>query len=190
MKRTIQEVMDSLLFPGGFSVSPMTERRLSAVMEVLQRIPEDAYNGLKEKVEEFVWFIPNEGVGAMVIPFPCTVPATENTVALAKVLYLPPAMESRDFAVVVAGVAHELAHIFLNHDSSPTSAVNAKQEKEAWCTVKKWGFEKEERAHAKFYKEYHSGKRRLLAKLRHKAKITHQVQGRKQKRNRRNRSMI
>jgi hypothetical protein len=69
-QRSVAEVTNDLLFPGGISAQPGTEIRLYAVVEVLQRIPKKAYTGLLQKFAEFVWFIPGESAGAMVMPFP------------------------------------------------------------------------------------------------------------------------
>lgn len=164
-KRSIEEVTSNPLFPGGIGGStPNTEVRLYAVIDVLQRIPEEAYRSLSERWCEFVWFIPIEATGAMVTAFPCTLPPTKDYAAMAKVLYLPPDMESLDSLLSVAAVAHELAHIFLNHDLFNNNATYAKQEREAWRTTKAWGFEKENRAHAKLYKELSRRKSLALSK--------------------------
>jgi hypothetical protein len=148
-KRSIGEVTEGPLFPylGGLGAQPETEKRLYAVAEVLQRLPDEAYRSLANKAEEFQWFIPIDARGAMVTSFVCTAPG------LAKVLYLPPDLESCPSPVVVTEVAHELAHIFLNHkDVAVDAATYKKQEKEVWRILKAWGFEKETRAHAKFWK--------------------------------------
>jgi hypothetical protein len=163
--RSFNEVTSDDLFPPDalLGFKPGTEARLNAVAHVLRQIPKKAYRSLSEKSREFEWFIPTESDGACVRCFRCTVPEIEDFVAMAKILYLPPDLESRDFPVLVATVAHELAHIFLNHNAMFNSSTTyAKQEREAWRTVRAWGFEKEELARAKFYKKYHREKSRLL----------------------------
>ena len=59
--------------------------------------------------------------GAKVHPFPWTV-KEEGLRRYAKVLYLSPLLERRALDVVVAIVAHELAHIFLRHTPYPDVA--------------------------------------------------------------------
>jgi len=155
MKRNIDEVMDCCLSPpmgiGGASLG--TERRVEAVLRVLQRIPEKAYRALCEKADDFVWFIPVANWEGMVTPFPCTVPATNDLVAMANVLYLSPNLEFCDLPFVIAVVAHELAHIGLNHKLRADAATYEKQENEAWSTITAWGFEKEKRAYMKVRKQ-------------------------------------
>jgi hypothetical protein len=153
--RSVEQVVNDPLWPPqGLSPDPTASFRHRAIANVLLRIPEDAYIKLTGKSDEFSWFIPDEQLGGMVMPFRCTMPRRRTRVAMAKVLYLSPGLERRSFDVAVASVAHELAHIFLNHDVI-TSDYD-KQEREAWETVKAWGFEKEERAHARYYQRSRS----------------------------------
>jgi hypothetical protein len=153
--RSVEQVVyDPLWPPQGLSPDPTASFRYRAIANVLLRIPEDAYIKLIEKSDEFSWFIPDEQLGGMVMPFRCTMPRRRTRVAMAKVLYLSPGLERRSFDVAVASIAHELAHIFLNHDVI-TSDYD-KQEREAWETVKAWGFENEGRAHARYYQRSHS----------------------------------
>jgi len=167
--RSVEQIVDDPLWPPqGLSPDPTASFRYRAIANVLLRIPEDAYIKLTEKSDEFSWFIPDEQLGGMVMPFRCTIPEESleggiTRVAQAKVLYLSPALEQRSFDVAVASVAHELAHIFLKHDLRPADP--EKQEAEAWQTVIAWGFKKEERAHAKFYQQLHSKERALIKSL-------------------------
>jgi hypothetical protein len=165
--RELRDAQSSPLFPFlGLGVQLGTENRLYAVVEVLQRIPEKAYRSLCDRFDEFEWFIPVEELGGMVRDFPCTMPETKKNVAMARVLYLGPVLESRPFQVVVATVAHELAHIFLNHKTLINAADYGRQEQETWRTIRTWGFRKEERALVKFHKALEQEEQRELAKLR------------------------
>jgi hypothetical protein len=167
----LRDAQSSPLFPFlGLGVQPGTENRLRAVAEVLQRIPEKAYRSLCDRPDEFEWFIPNEGQGGMVRDFPCTVPETEQYVAKARVLYLSPMLESRPFPAVVATVAHELAHIFLNHNAGANNPADyGRQEQETWRTLRTWGFRKEERALRTVYKALEHEEQRVLTRLRKSA---------------------
>jgi hypothetical protein len=150
-KRTMQEVEESLLLPfAGICVNPETEARVAAVASVLQRIPEKAYRALCEKVDDFEWFIPETCLGGMIREFPCTVPETNDLAGKAKILYLSPDLEFRDSMFAIAVVAHEFAHMFLNHNTGFNDQTTyKKQERGAWRTVAAWGFEKEKRAYEK-----------------------------------------
>ena len=155
--RSLDRIAFDILWPyQGLCPDPNLNLRYLAVADVLRRIPEEAYVALTEKADEFSWFIPDSHCGAMVLPFPCAIPQEGTRVALAKVLYLGPALERRGIDIVVASVAHELAHIFLGHDLTPRHDQSKAQEKEAWETVIAWGFAEEERAHTKFYQRFHS----------------------------------
>jgi hypothetical protein len=167
--RTLEQVIDDPLWPSqGLIPDPAASLRHRAIVNILVRLPEDAYVKLTEKADEFSWFIPDMIHGGMVMPFPCTIPEESlgggvRRVAHAKVLYLSPGLEQCSFDVAVASVAHELAHIFLNHDLWPEDP--GKQEDEAWQTVIAWGFKTEERAHKKFYQRLHSRERALVKRL-------------------------
>jgi hypothetical protein len=165
-KRTMQEVMDSLLLPfAGLCGNPETEVRVRAVANVLQRIPEKAYHALCEKVDEFVWFTPGTNPEAMVQEFPCTMPETNDFVARTKILYLSPSLEFRDPMFVVAVVAHELAHVLLIHNAGANTEANYQnQEREAWRTMAAWGFENEKRAYKKVREKEDREEAREIAK--------------------------
>ena len=169
--RSFEKCYEDLLWPGRGLCPPQPEdnRRYLAVATVLRRMPKASYMKLAGKVDDFLWFIPDANVGAIVMPFPCTESEKETAFgtacAHAIVLYLGPALERRSIDHVVACVAHELAHIVLEHDTRPSAALNEKQEAEAWLTVKAWGFKKEERAHKLFYSRYHSQQRGMKRRL-------------------------
>jgi len=146
-------------------LDPEASRRHYAIVEVLRRMPTDAYAALVEKSHMFNWFIPEEARGAMVMPFRCTLPPSKLSVAKALVLYLPPSMERRGIDVVIGSVAHELAHIFLDHELYTGAEKYAVQEEETWATIRRWGFVKEEVAHKRYYQRYHSRQRALKRRL-------------------------
>src|SRR5262245_61993141 len=113
--RTLEQVIYDHLWPSqGLSPDPAASLRHRAIVNILVRLPADAYVNLTEKADEFSWFVPDMIHGGMVMPFRYTMPRRRTRVAMAKVLYLSPGLERRSFDVAVASIAHELAHIFLN----------------------------------------------------------------------------
>ena len=130
-------------------------KRNFAITEVLGRIPEKDYKKLLEKADEFCWFVPDEDQLAMCQPFPVTHPRerAENGLvqgARAEVIYLSPKLEGKKLDIVIAVIAHELAHIYAGHKTICPPDVYEIQEKEAWQLVQKWGFDEE----YKVYKKY------------------------------------
>src|SRR5262249_41730962 len=125
--------------------------RHRAVDEVLCRIPEEDYQKLCGLIGDFLWFIPrDEDNYGEIKPFPVTVepPQDANLRPYAKVLYLSPTLEKRPPALVVAVVAHELAHLVLSHRlHNKDRASYDKQEAEAWERACSWGFEQEVQVH-------------------------------------------
>ena len=104
--------------------NPEGTRRHRAIAEVLCRVPTEWYEGLKEQVETFIWFIPHLESRGEVHPFPVTIyPETkEGDLRLrpySKVLYLSPMLERAALDIGVAVIAHELAHIALKHNVFP-----------------------------------------------------------------------
>jgi hypothetical protein len=92
--------------------------------------------------------------------FFCTHPEVPSGVgglglaAYARVLYLSPRLADVDHDVAVASVAHELAHIFLDHEVYAVPPdVYKRQEDEAWELIREWGFAKEEKAHEEYSNE-------------------------------------
>jgi hypothetical protein len=130
-------------------------RRWQAIAEVLCRIPEDDYDKLVKMIDSFTWFIPHEDARSMVYPFFVTVfPETKEgemrVAPYAQVIYLSPTLETRRiaWAVVVAVVAHELAHLVLGHTVTGCSEERyVRQEEEVFDRLCVWGFRREVRAH-------------------------------------------
>jgi hypothetical protein len=163
--RSWEQVANSVLWPGSdlCGPNPETNRRYFALAHVLQCLPEHVLSKLENKADDFVWFIPDAAVGGRIVPFPCTMPAEGTRVPMAKVIYLGPALERRNVALVIAAVAHELAHVLLGHELFTTPDQYKTQEQAAWKAVIKWGFAKEARAHKKWYINYHRNQRYLEA---------------------------
>jgi hypothetical protein len=154
--RPLESVLWTALWPtteSGFS-GPDTNRRCRAIAEVLRRIPDEWYERLLRQAgseeDSFSWFIPHPLMRAGLWPFPVTVhPADEVVLPRAphaRVLYLSPILERAADAIVVAVIAHELAHVALGHQVARMNDYEA-QEAEAWALVKAWGFVFEERKH-------------------------------------------
>jgi hypothetical protein len=163
--RNVMQVVEDLLWPGqGMNIDPEQDRRHAATAEVLCRIPESDYQKLTELVDDFLWFVPSQFCGAMVHPFPWTRKET-GLKPYAVVLYLCPTMERWGFDVIVASVAHELAHLVLRHNLRPSHAQSEQQEREAWDLIRKWGFESEERKHELFYKKRGQREEAMIAAL-------------------------
>lgn len=161
--RTCEDVQKDLIMPFlGLGVQPGTEVRMTAVMEVLRRLPKKDYRTLKRKTDddEFQWFIPIYECFGGVYPFPSNVfndnekaPVGLELNPYAKVIFFSPRLEEIDFDIAVAVVAHELAHIVLGHKIRVDSETNEIQEKSAWNKVIEWGFTKEEKKHRLFSEE-------------------------------------
>ncbi|HLJ60705.1 MAG TPA: hypothetical protein VKZ50_13345 [bacterium] len=154
--RALETVLWTALWPtteSGFS-GPDANRRCRAIAEVLRRLPDDWYERLLQQAasdeDSFSWFIPHPLMRAGLWPFPVTVHPPDEIVLPraphARMLYLSPMLERAADAIVVAEVAHELAHIALAHHVGRMNDYEA-QEAEAWALVQTWGFVREERRH-------------------------------------------
>lgn len=169
MKREILRSIDTLMYEDyilpptiGLSDVDVEEesRRDKAIKEVLQTIPEDIYKKLIDYIDDFIWFIPHEYVYGAVKPFPTTIPArtlkTGQTInSTSKVLYLSPMLENEgiEWAVVVAVVAHELAHIVLDHELIDDPRKESMKEDEVYKKLCEWGFEEEAIKHREHHKQ-------------------------------------
>lgn len=118
-----------------FDLPDIESNRISALMDVLARIPHEDYQRLVEIKENFTWFIPHTGTGGVVLN------------QQKKVLYLSPELEHAALDIVGAYAAHELAHILLGHTCEGVSpeliSNNAPDEIAAWKLAFKWGYETE-----------------------------------------------
>ena len=152
-RRTIEDVVESYLWPGGsfgggFEVYESVRYR--AIAEVLRRLPDQDFEALDSKWYEFEWFIPHEHVYGKIQPFPENQPGDgEELKRLAVVLYLSPILEEEELDLVVAVVAHELAHLVLGHPLFSNKIEEyERNEKEVDAKLHEWGFEKEVLVHA------------------------------------------
>ncbi len=148
--RNFNTLMEDCIPPFTVLDFQVDSRRHTAIKEVLQTIPEDIYKKLIDSIDDFVWFIPHEYTYGGVHPFPTTIPKqtlktgkTSNSTS--NVLYLSPTLEKDDikWPVVVAVVAHELAHIALGHELMAKNKEYNVQEGEVYESLCKWGFEEE-----------------------------------------------
>ena len=182
--RTLGEIVEGGIWPDqGIMVDPCESRRHLAILHVLGRIPEDDFQHLCDGVDDWNWFIPQDIALGMVAPFIVTsdgetepereIEATvdgnrrlvkisgRRTAPFSTVLYLSPLLERAGWSIVVAVVAHELAHVlhghgpFLIEDYVP-------QEAEAWDTVARWGFGREAQNHARRARRREARQRRML----------------------------
>jgi len=152
--RTVEDVLDKIDSPywgvmGGLQTDEKYNR-VRALIEVLQRIPDDMFEKFKHLSIDILWFLPEQYLFGRVFKCHAQIfpPEESETItseaAYSIVLYLSPELEYRAFDVVVATAAHEIAHIVLGHlDWKLDSASYEKQEKEVWDTLRDWGFKKE-----------------------------------------------
>jgi hypothetical protein len=161
--RSEDEAIGLLWMPSWGICPDFRQRRNAAILEVARRLPNDATETLEAKAESFWWFIPHERMLARVLPFVITHEEAEEEFGTAKyiigryskVLYLGPILEKISFDIVVVIVAHELAHIFLDHPMTgvpqPTYWVN---EEATWQLVDSWGFDQEAKKEEQFHKQW------------------------------------
>ena len=170
--RNAEDVIWGELFP---SPGVAEDRRHLAICEVLCRIPDTDYQKLIELVDDFVWFVPDMKSLAEVFPIPQTSPGEEPEEGklrmgpYSKVLYLSPLLEHRAWDILIACVAHELAHIFLQHTITGIDREGYKAgEESAWRQVCVWGFEKEEKKHHTMSKWQDSWEECMIRRLKEK----------------------
>lgn len=149
--RTLEEVSEDRLLPAGGGLGaydPFQSQRHLAIAHVLCSIPPGDYQRLTDLVHSFCWFVPHYQTYGEIQPFPITV--EEEGVPFgdtySKVLYLSPRLEHAAWDITVAAVAHELAHIALEHRVFVGEEYDA-QEAAAWLRVCDWGFEREAKKH-------------------------------------------
>lgn len=161
--RTFEEALELIWIPAWGLCPDLYEKRTAAILEVARRLPNEIVETLEAKADSFHWFIPKPRILAGVYPFPITFKGTKEEEKssefgivgrFSKVLYLSPNLEKTSFAIAVASVAHELAHIVLNHPTAgvPKPRIYWAAEKAAWKLVDSWGFSREAKKHAQLYK--------------------------------------
>ncbi|HKB35676.1 MAG TPA: hypothetical protein VKD72_04430 [Gemmataceae bacterium] len=154
--RSVQQVLADGLYPviDGVTNPKMDDRRHQAVAAVLCRLPESAYDQLKEAKGWFEWFIPDIGIEGRVYPFCPNMPRGQRRRArrgmkilspYARVVYLPPLLELRAWDSIVVAVAHELCHVVLKHAIHCHGDEAENCEKEVFRLLCDWGFEREVR---------------------------------------------
>lgn len=130
-QRDLYKLADDGLWPWFNLDKGLDTRRGDALHLVLTIMPEEHYQIIKSKIEDFQWYLPHEDMGGEIFP------------TFSKcVLYLSPLLEKKAKDISVAVVAHELAHLTLGHKLLTSSEADKKQEKEADQRVCEWGFEK------------------------------------------------
>jgi len=116
-RRDIEKVAADGLWPSGIiELDPEQDVRHYAIAVVLCHMPDLDYASLVDKIDSFEWFIPHAAVLGMVYPFFVTVTDHPKWRDHARVLYLSPALEEKSQDVAIATIAHELAHIVLDHE--------------------------------------------------------------------------
>jgi len=170
--RSFYKLLEDCIWPGaGLNMGEM-DRRHAALNYVLCRIPEEDYQRLADSMDDFCWFIPPVWNRAGVTIFPLTwhekkVKGSKLKSARgSKVLHLSALLERTAIDIVVAIVAHELAHILLKHKIfTSTPEQYEVQESEVFDCICKWGFSREAKKHRAYWKKLDSRETALINKL-------------------------
>jgi len=186
--RELAKVFEDGLWPeaGLGGPDPTESRRHLALAEVLRSIPEDDYLRLANAMlfspdspaassAAYIWFIPDARVGGRVECFPATVfpGEEEHLVPFTQVIYLSPILERSAWDILVATVAHELAHVVLGHCLMPDSEEEYEsQEQAAYELLCKWGFEKEAKKLHALGKWWKSWEQTMAEKLWKKGRVS------------------
>ncbi|HZL87590.1 MAG TPA: hypothetical protein VFB96_04375 [Pirellulaceae bacterium] len=102
--------------------------RLSALEEVLRRLPSAPYQALCRSALTLQWKVEGGWLGR--VAFDHGGPVVE----------LAERLEQEAWPIVVTVVAHELAHVMLRHVAHDDASVQRQQELEAANELRKWGF--------------------------------------------------
>ncbi|MEY2579807.1 MAG: hypothetical protein QOI49_2631 [Verrucomicrobiota bacterium] len=150
--RDCSTLTDDCVLPGpGLCPEIPRDRRHAAIIEVLRKIPEKDYQSIVQQIDSIHRFVPETMsygeveavVGKVEMQFMPGRPVLAN-----RLVYFSPRLEDESDEVIIAVVAHELAHIILNHTLVPASIRKYDaQEKSAFARIRRWGFVKEARAH-------------------------------------------
>jgi hypothetical protein len=152
-------------------IGETSSKREKALTELLRCLPDEDYSELKlrqhvsvDSKPRYTFFIVSKDTLGRVYPLyhlikSEEVPAKSNDGFIEEFerkpslieVYLSPTLESMDFDHVLVVAAHELAHIFLNHQFFEES--NEEEEIGAWEQVCKWGFREELEAYFEFRKQ-------------------------------------
>jgi hypothetical protein len=177
--------MELGLYPGNVMCPDpeMEGRRVMGVVEVLRRLPGEAITKLTDEQQDllFEWFIPGDGRWGICQPFVGIIHPNARRgrerlpplVPYARVIYQSPLLEAKSWDLMVLVVAHELAHVVLDHPLFGCDpATYAKNEQAVFDLVCAWGFEKEAKKHRAIRKALATREERqtraLVAKLKKK----------------------
>jgi len=167
--RNLNKIFRDGLWPteGFEDPDPLKDTRHWAIYEVLCSIPEEDYRKLEKSSKEFWWFIPYYYTQGFIVPLSVThFPRAKGGIKrmpYSKVLYLSPLLEKTSGDITLAIVAHEIAHLVLNHDPIPEDY--GRQENEAWGLVRKWGFKQEAKKYHAMIKRRETMERKYLTSI-------------------------
>jgi hypothetical protein len=149
--RSLQEIQEEMSWQQGGLGAPDPERscRDRAVAHVLCQMPESDYWQLAGLSRDF-WFqlfVPKDPAFGKLEAFDFHREGLYGTGERprVRVLYLSPTLESLPWSIVVAVVAHELAHVVLRHEVPLPCAERDQKEREAWSLAETWGYKEEVR---------------------------------------------
>jgi hypothetical protein len=126
------------------------DHRHAAIIEVFRRMPEGDYQAVVRQIDSIHWFVPDYVLYGKIEP---VLAAAEIEVIPGKpipgnrVIYFSPRLEDESPDVITAVVAHELAHIALNHKLSPAHKEYELQEQRVFDRICEWGFTEEANKH-------------------------------------------
>lgn len=172
--RSFDTLLEDCIWPGEglYLEEEEMDRRHTALNYVLCRIPEEDYKRLADSIDDFRWFIPpvwNRG-GVTIFKLTCHKKKIKGSKLKlpksSKVLHLSALLERTALDIVVAIVAHELAHIVLEHDIfTKTPNQYDAQENEVFDRICKWGFSREAKKHRALGRQRDSKETALINKL-------------------------
>lgn len=133
-----QEALENSNILPGFAGFLPDDQRHKAIVEVMCRIPDEDFDILVGERESFIWFIPAAQVNGVVQTFSLSHQKGDVLGAFSRVLYLSPGLENENFGVIIKEVAHQLAHIVLEHETCPQTE-GVRHEDQAFELVFEWG---------------------------------------------------
>jgi hypothetical protein len=142
-KRSLEALRDVWPVHGISDVAPEESRRHFALAAVLTHLPKRDFQRFADAMENITWFIPDWRVRAWTQPVRRLVEGDESAGHPA-FLYLSPMLENEPYALLLAVVAHEVAHLVLGHTYlHHDDRTDLRQEEEAWQKAASWGLEQE-----------------------------------------------
>lgn len=138
--RLIAAVRRDGLWPTSEGDVPGTLRvRLMALQEVLCRLPPAPYDQLCARPPLIQWHVDDRRRLGQVRPQQVRDGETSGGVN-ASVVELGESLEHASWPIVVTVVAHELAHVVLEHAPAADPPAHDQQEIESWNALRQWGF--------------------------------------------------